>query len=106
MTRKLLANSAIGKYIALAQPVTSELVRDTDANSVAMFGILRQWRGLPENHRLHPWAIDSKKLAPHQVKCGAKKTLELYARCILHYPKKQLALYAEVQPAGGHQLLR
>ena len=70
---------ALMEATALAQPDTeSEFVLDTDASGVAISGILHQWQGPPENHKLRPIVFGSKKLTSTQAKYGAPK-LEMYA---------------------------
>ena len=64
---------------ALAQPDSEgEFVLDTDANAVAISGILHQWQGPPGEKRLRPIVYGSKKLNATQAKYGAPK-LEMYA---------------------------
>ena len=70
---------ALIEATALAQPDSEgEFVLDTDANAVAISGILHQWQGPPGERRLRPIVYGSKKLTTTQAKYGAPK-LEMFA---------------------------
>ena len=70
---------ALIEATALAQPDSEgEFVLDTDANSVAISGILHQWQGPPGERRLRSIVYGTKKLTTTQAKYGALKS-EMFA---------------------------
>ena len=70
---------ALIEATALAQPDSEgEFVLDTDADAVAISGILHQWQGPPGERRLRPIVYGSKKLTTTLAKYGAPK-LEMFA---------------------------
>ena len=60
---------ALIKATALAQPDSEgEFMLDTDANAVAVSGILHQWQSPSNERRLRPIVYRSKKLTATQAK--------------------------------------
>ena len=96
---------ALIEATALAQPDSEgEFVLDTDANGVAISGILHQWQGPPGERRLRPIVYGSKKLTTTQAKYEAPK-LEMFAAYYFIVKKPQLPLSSNVHPEGGYSSL-